>query len=284
MKIISVAGISGSGKTTVLQVLGDEGYLILDSLTCATIDPVVRILNEDPNTTKIAVVLDFKTKEELDCKCKSLKEVTDELKIELMTFFVTAETNIIINRFKEARRLHPFMAKQTVSSIEQSIKLEQDITYSYAYHSDFIFDTTDTSVIENRKIVLNALDKKIDFSVNIISFGFKYDSVAEADYIFDLRFLPNPFYIPALRNQTGLDDDVYNYVFAQQDANEFFEAILKLLKIALRNSAKEGRIVTTIAFGCTGGQHRSVSFARRLASTLSSEYKINVMHRELAKD
>lgn len=284
MEIISLVGLSGSGKTTALHVLGDEGYLILDSLSAETIGPIVEILSNDLATQKVVIVLDFYSKEEFNRKYEALDVVCKKLELPFTKYFIKSDRDVIISRYKELRRLHPLIITKSEDSVESSVNLEVKITKLYASIADYTFDTTNTSVIEYRRLLMASLDKQSKFSINVMSFGFKHGSVSEADFIFDLRFLPNPFYIQELREQTGLQDCVYDYVFSFDDANLFYESVLNLIKIALRNFEREGRVVTTIAFGCTGGRHRSVSFARRLGNELTQNYDVNIIHREQKKD
>ncbi len=281
MQIISVAGLSGSGKTSVIQVLSDEGYLILDSLSASTIKPVLRVILEDESTQKIAMVIDFNSKEEFDQKHHAIEELVAEVEVEYLRYFIKSDDSTIISRYKEQRRMHPMMITGKFDSLEESLKLEKLATSYYASISDFTFDTTGLSIVNLRKQILKSLNQSNKFTINIVSFGFKHGTVSEADYVFDVRFLPNPFYIEDLRKKTGNDDDVYDYVFSFEDANNFYSHITELMKIALKNFETEGRVVTTIAFGCTGGQHRSVSFARRLAKDLKDNYEINLIHKEM---
>lgn len=281
MQIITVAGLSGSGKTSIVQILSDEGYLILDSLTANTIEPVLNIILSDNSEAKIALVVDFIDKHEFELKHQAIERVAAKDEVELLRFFVTCSDGKIISRYKEQRRMHPLMITKKFDSLEESIKLEQKTLSYYASISDYTFDTTSLSVVNLRKQVLASLKTKAQFSINVVSFGFKHGFVSEADYVFDVRFLPNPFYNPELRVKTGLDDDVYDYVFNFEDANKFYDGIKAIMDIALANFENEGRVVTTIAFGCTGGQHRSVSFARRLANELTDKYEVNLVHKEI---
>ncbi len=281
MQLISVAGLSGSGKTSVIQVLSDEGYLILDSLSATTIEPILKVILNDNPDEKIAMVIDFMDKEEFELKHKAIESVAAINEIPLLRYFIKCSDSKIISRYKEQRRMHPLMITKRFDSLEESIKLERNTTSYYASISDFTFDTTDLSIVNLRKQVLATLERDSKFSINIVSFGFKHGTVAEADFVFDVRFLPNPFYIEDLRKKTGLDDDVYDYVFSFSEANDFYNGVENIINLALEHFEKEGRVVTTIAFGCTGGQHRSVSFARKLASRLDSKYEINLVHKEI---
>lgn len=281
MKLISVVGLSGSGKTSILQVLGDEDYLILDSLGVNTIIPILKIIQEDNIHSKVALVVDFNDAEEFNDKCSAISKVVHNLDINWIKYYVYADIQTIISRYKQYRRLHPLVISKKKDSLEESIKLEIAITKDYQEKADYIFDTSSLSIINLRKQVLKTIKKDNKLLINVISFGFKYGSILDADYVFDLRFLPNPYYEKELREKTGLDNDVYNYVFSFEDANKFYSHIYELLLIAQNNYIKEGRVVTTIAFGCTGGQHRSVSFVRRLANDLSNKYDVSVIHKQL---
>ncbi len=281
MQIISVAGLSGSGKTSIIQVLSDEGYLILDSLSSNTIQPILEVIKKDDANAKIALVIDFLSKEEFEDKLHSIDQFCADDDITLIKYYVSASDSKLISRYKEQRRMHPMMITKKYDSLDESLKVEKSVLSYYASIADYSFDTTSLSLVNLRKDILKSLNQDTKFSINVVSFGFKHGFFSEADYVFDVRFLPNPFYLEELRKKTGEDDDVYDYVFSFDDANDFYDKTKELLDIALKNFINEGRVVTTIAFGCTGGQHRSVSFARRLAGELEANYEVNLIHNEM---
>ncbi len=278
MEIIAIAGLSGGGKTSVLQVLSEEKYVILESLEADVTKEVIDVIAKKHSNSKVALVLRYESASDFEKKCLVVDELQKDYHVTRM--FLKANKQILLNRYRELRKTHPLMLDNKNLMLEEALDLEVKITQQFKKNSDFVIDTTDTSVKDLKQILLNYLSKHYDFTVNILSFGFKYGSVHEADYVFDVRFLPNPYYITELRPKSGLDNPVYEYVFSSVEANEYYYHVLKLINLAIEGFKKEKRLHTTIGFACTGGQHRSVSFARRLAEDLDTTNDVVVRHIE----
>lgn len=278
MEILTIAGLSGSGKTSVLQVLSEERFVILESLEAESIKDVISVIAREQKDAKIALVLRFETAEDFSRKCEVIEELEKEYRVRKM--FLRANAEVLVNRYRELRKTHPLMLKDNTLLLEECIASEIQATTHYKLDSDVVIDTTNTTIKDLRQTILNFLDKKHRFTLNIMSFGFKYGGVKEADFVFDCRFLPNPYYIPELRPKTGLDSEVYDYVFSFDEANLYYDNVLSLIKIALDGFKRERRVQCTIAFACTGGKHRSVSFAERLAKDLAEDNDIAIRHLE----
>lgn len=278
MEILVIAGLSGGGKISVLQVLSEEKYVILESLEADVTKEIMEVITKKHNDSKVALVLRYENEEDFEKKCAVVDELQENHQVTRM--FLKANKRILVNRYRELRKTHPLMLNDKNLMLEEALDLEGKITQQFKKNSDIVIDTSDTSVKDLKQILLNYLSKHYEFTVNIFSFGFKYGSVHEADYVFDVRFLPNPYYKVELRPQSGLDNPVYEYVFSFEESNEYYEHVLKLINLAIEGFKKEKRLHTTIAFACTGGQHRSVSFARRLARDLDATNDVIVRHIE----
>ncbi len=269
MELLVITGLSGSGKTSVIQVLSEERYVILESLSAKSLPNVIDEINANQPNDRVAIVIRYNNEKEFNDKVEAIRQL--EKRYSVTRLFLKANRQVLMNRYRELRKSHPLMLVNKNLLLEESLVLETKITQEFKKEADYIIDTSDLAVKDLKASVLSVIKKQYEFNLNIVSFGFKHGSVHEADYVFDVRFLPNPYYIEELRPKTGLDDAVYNYVFSFEIANEYYEHVLALLKIAIDGFKKEKRLQATIAFACTGGKHRSVSFARRLAKELDTQ-------------
>ena len=194
--------------------------------------------------------------------------------------FLDATDGELVSRYKETRRSHPLAADGRVLD---GIKLERELLSPLKSLSQNVVDTTELTPRQLRKAISEQFSSEQDqssFRIEVVSFGFKYGLPLDADLVFDVRFLPNPYYDPALRNLTGLDKEVFDYVMNHKESEEFYNHLTQLIKPILPGYKKEGKSVLTIAVGCTGGQHRSVAFAHRLAQDLKNDWTVNETHRD----
>lgn len=278
MEVLVIAGLSGSGKTSVLQVLSEEKFVILESLSADVTEEIIDAIAVKQSDARVALVLRYTNADDFNQKAEVVNKLAQKYAVTKM--FLKTNKQILVNRYRELRKVHPLMLENKNLMLEESLEMEVKITQQFKKESDLVIDTSDTSVKDLKQVILNFLNKHYEFTINIVSFGFKHGSVHEADYVFDVRFLPNPYYLKELRPKSGLDSDVYEYVFSFEEAKEYYSHVLKLIKLAIEGFKKEKRLHTTIAFACTGGQHRSVSFARRLAADLDDKNDVIVRHIE----
>ncbi len=274
-EILVVCGMSGSGRTTVNQVLTDDGYIILENLTTELLEKMMNVFVEDTEKNKIAIILNVRNLERVKTRIDLLKTFASD-KVDIKTIMLTTNANVLINRYQESRKLHPITKKDPSISLVEAIRMEEKIVETMSDSYNFVLDTSSLSAKDTKAIIRNFLkSQKFEFTVNIQSFGFKYGMPLDSDLVFDVRFLPNPFYIKELRPKSGLDQEVRDYVFSDPFAIKYYENIRELVKTAIEGYQNEGRLAVNISIGCTGGQHRSVSFVERLVTELNQDYIVS---------
>ncbi|MCC8195883.1 MAG: RNase adapter RapZ [Ruminococcus sp.] len=282
MKIIIVTGMSGAGKSSAINYLEDIGYYCIDNMPPEMLLSFARfIIGSDKLITKVAISVDIRSGE-LFSKFEDCVNALRAPDVELSVLYLDADDDTLVKRYKETRRKHP-LDDEAFGNLYKAISLEREETERAKEMSDFYIDTTDFKMADFRvKMAEFFTDKGARMAISVISFGFKYGIPKDADLVFDVRCLPNPFYVPELKNKCGLDDEVYNYVMSFSESNEVFKKIYDLVGFMIPMYEKEGRSRLVIAFGCTGGRHRSVSFARRTADALSTDkLSVRVEHRSL---
>lgn len=281
-EILIISGLSGSGKTATIQVLLDFGYLILSNLEEDNYFEMIQNIVSHTSNNKIAFIINIVNKESFDREYSSftkLKEVFPDY--EYKQIFIKASPKVLINRYQETRKLHPFsFYNGSEISLEEGIGKEIEISNEFRLKSDLVIDTDNLSTVDTKKILQNYLSEEVEFTINITSFGFKFGQEPNSDFIFDLRSLPNPFYIENLRHKSGLDKEVRDYVFASSRAENLYEGIKNMIISTIPGYQNAGKVILFIGVGCTGGQHRSVAFAEKLYHDLKEEYNVNVIHRE----
>ncbi len=280
--LIIITGMSGSGKSVALEAIEDTGYFCIDNLPPILIPKVVELMEStDGKMNKVALGIDLRGKEFFDDLIQKLETVLINEDIMLRIVFLDTDDERLVSRYKETRRSHPL--NEGVSVLE-AIKKERDILDDLKGRASVIVDTTDLSEKElrDRIFTLYSGGREQFFAVNVLSFGFKHGVPIDADLMFDVRFLPNPFYIPEYRPLTGLSQEVYDYVMKWQDTNTFYDKLYDMIKYLIPQYIKEGKSQLTIAMGCTGGQHRSVALSRRLAKDLEEKFafSVNTTHRD----
>lgn len=281
MKFVVVTGMSGAGKRTVMKMLEDAGYYCVDNLPAALISTFVELITLPKNDiTKVALGLDVrsdKSFEEINQTLTSMKE--SGLSYEIL--YMDASDEILIKRYKESRRIHPIKG----NSIEESIQKERQILGAIRKQADYIIDTS-SLLTRYLKEELDRIFLKNEaynsLMVQIMSFGFKHGIPMEADLVFDVRFLPNPFYIEELKTKTGNDKEVWDYVMGFKEAECFLDKLTDMISFLIPNYIKEGKYRLVICIGCTGGRHRSVTLANALYERMKDkgEYGLTLMHRD----
>lgn len=282
MKLFIISGRSGSGKSTILQALEDHGYQCIDNLPVNLLHSLVEenLRQEPHDALQLAVCIDARSQ-----SLQSFPEILQGLPLarsERRVVYLDAVSPTLVKRFSETRRRHPLTSDKV--DLRQAIDVEAQVLATIADLADLTIDTTQLS---SQQLIAQFVDRVLDHdssNINLLlrSFGFKYGVPVDADFVFDLRCLPNPHWQPELRNLSGLDQPVKDYLYAQSMVNEMFSDISGILNRWVPRFEDNARVYMTVAVGCTGGQHRSVYMAQRLAEHLSDRYdNVLVRHREL---
>ncbi|MFU2204350.1 RNase adapter RapZ [Streptococcus hyovaginalis] len=280
MDLVIVTGMSGAGKTVAIQSFEDLGYFTMDNLPPTLLLKFIELIEQTSDYNRVAVVIDMRSRLFFDQITSILDKLEDYKTIDFKVLFLDATDGELVSRYKETRRSHPLAADGRVLD---GITLERELLAPLKNFSQNVVDTTELTPRQLRKEIATQFANNTDkpgFRIEIISFGFKYGLPLDADLVFDVRFLPNPYYQVELREQTGLDQPVYDYVMSKQESEAFYQSLLALLEPSLPGYQREGKSVLTIAIGCTGGQHRSVAFAHRLSEDLSTQWSVNESHRD----
>ena len=285
MEILIISGLSGGGKSRAATYLEDIGYYIVDNLPAEMMAKFAEFCaGSSGRYDRVALVYDVRAGEPFDL----LIDTLESLKISGVNcrmLFLEAETSAIINRYKETRRNHPLATNGR--SIEQAIQIERELLQPVRDHADFVIDSTSFPIAKLRSELINLFGTQEDrqgVNVNVMSFGFKHGIPIEADLVFDVRFMPNPYYVAELKHKTGLDEDVRDFVFNFQQTNLFVEQLEKMISFLLPLYTEEGKSVLVIAIGCTGGHHRSVAVAHELAEFIAREgYPVVENHRDISR-
>lgn len=282
-KLVVITGMSGAGKTVAVQSFEDLGYYCVDNLPPALLPKFLELMKDGSNTiNKVALVMDLRGREFFDALFGALDELAESDWLEEHVLFLDAQDKTLVSRYKETRRHHPLAPNGLpLAGIEQ----ERQILADLRGRAQYFIDTTNLKPKELREKIIGRYgeEKQKIFSINIISFGFKYGMPIDADLVFDVRFLPNPHYVDHLQPLTGLTKDVSDYVLKWKETQKFNEKLLDLLSFMLPQYKKEGKSQLVIAIGCTGGQHRSVTLAEHYEKYFSKQYITHVSHRDIDK-
>lgn len=287
MKFVILTGMSGAGKSTALKMMEDIGFYCVDNLPIALLEKFVELTDWQQNAElqKVAVGIDIRSGQALE----ELRGVLDRLEsvgagCEIL--FLDAEDSVLVKRYKETRRNHPLSGGERV---DKGIQEERKRMAFLKERADYIIDTSRLLTRELKaeldKIYVQNQDYKNLF-ITILSFGFKYGIPADSDLVFDVRFLPNPYYVEGLRAKTGNDKEIQEYVLQFKEAHEFMDKLEDMLNFLIPNYIAEGKNQLIISIGCTGGKHRSVTLANELYHKLSGrkEYGLKIEHRDIEKD
>ena len=286
MEILIISGLSGSGKSRAATFLEDIGYYIVDNLPAEMMLKFANFCTASGGRyDRVALVYDVRAGEPF----QRLVDVVDKLRrkggVRCRMLFLEADTRAIISRYKETRRSHPLCVEGL--SIEEAVRRERELLAPVRERADFVLDTSAFSTAKLRSELLSLFgggDTQQALNVSVMSFGFKNGLPLEADLVFDVRFLPNPYYVPELKHLTGLDEPVREYVFASEAAGRFLERLEPLLAFLLPQYLQEGRTELVIAVGCTGGRHRSTAMAHHLATYIGGlGYPVSESHRDISR-
>ena len=285
MRFVVVTGMSGGGKSTALRMLEDAGFYCVDNLPVPLIEKFVELIaTPGGEVSKVALGLDVRA----DQAFADIQKILEKLKENGYVFeilFMEASDRTLLRRYKETRRMHPLSQG---GRIEDGIKKERDILNDIKVKSDYVIDTSNLLTRELKEELDRIFVQNEEYNslmITILSFGFKHGIPADADLVFDVRFLPNPFYIDELKYKTGNDKEVQDYVMGFPEAHTFIAKLADMAEFLIPNYIKEGKYQLVIGIGCTGGKHRSVTLANRLYERMknSGSYGVKIAHRDIGQ-
>ena len=284
LRVVIITGLSGSGKSTALRALEDIGFFCVDNLPVVLLPKFLDITTlSSPEIDRVAMVMDLRERSFLDKYPRIFTRLKDKgYKIDIL--FLESSDDSLLHRFSETRRIHPLSEK---GPIMEGILLEREKLLSLKQMADKIIDTTSLNVHQLKDIVQRHFLPSSGYHkmvVNVTSFGYRYGLPADADLVFDVRFLPNPYFVENLKNFDGHHAAVKDYVLKNKESKEFLKKILDLMALLIPLYEKEGKVRLNVALGCTGGKHRSVVMANELSSYFSAmKYMVNLNHRDINK-
>lgn len=284
MKIVVITGMSGAGRSQAMKAFEDAGYYCIDNMPLALMPKFVELVeNNTENIERVALVTDIRGRRFFDILEKTIESMKNT-NADFKTLFLEASNPSLIKRYKEARRTHPL---NPGGSIEEGINKERKRLEVIRNMADHIIDTSDLSLAKFREAIndiFEETDGAVELTLSLMSFGFKKGIPLDADFVYDVRMLPNPFYIEELKPQSGNDEAVRQYVMKFPESQEYYSRLREMIEFQIPLCIKEGRRQIVVAIGCTGGQHRSVTFANLLSWEFEAAgYKVNCKHRELSQ-
>ncbi len=284
-EVLIITGMSGAGRTTAAHSLEDLGWYVVDNLPPQLFSTMAQLIGKNPDTAlKLALVVDVRSKEFFE----SLREAMNQLRTdgaELRMLFLDASDEALLRRFETLRRPHPL---QGDGSILDGIAAERQLMAALREEAEMILDTSEFNVhdLSTATTELFTEDGPIVIRLNIISFGFKYGVPQDANFMADVRFIPNPHWVPGLRQHTGQDHEVSNYVLEQKGVDAFIDSYVAMMEPVVEGYRAENKHYATLAFGCTGGKHRSVSITEEIAKRLATftGVKVKISHRDMGRE
>ena len=283
-KILILTGESGAGKSSAMKHLEDLGFYCIDNIPPTLVLSLIRLIEDNPEIEKAVLVTDIRNpsfRTTAPEKLKNIKSKNPDVEI----WYFTSDKEALIKRFSETRRPHPFERYEPKKSLEALIDEEKGILEPVKALADRVIDTTGMTTHDLKRFLKEIIcSGRPRLKVTILSFGFKYGLPPSADNVFDVRFLPNPHFVPQLRPKTGMDREVAEYIFRFPEAKETLQLITRFIEFTLPMYEQEGKAYVTYAIGCTGGQHRSVALTELIAKKIAEKFKgfsVFVEHREL---
>ncbi|EPE62688.1 RNase adapter RapZ [Exiguobacterium sp. SH0S1] len=275
-ELIIISGMSGAGKSVAMNSFEDLGYFCVDNLPPVLLPQLIDVISSV--RPKIAVAIDTRTPDFID----SLFIVIDDLEqknVHPHLLYLDTRDDVLVRRYKETRRSHP-LAPEDAPLV--GIKMERSLLEGFRDRAHTLYDTSDLKpqMLKDR-ILLQFNEERIPFTVNFMSFGFKHGVPLDIDLLFDVRFITNPFYIPELRPLTGQTEAVQTYVMSHPEARAFYKKVIDMLEFLLPQYKREGKAQVVVAFGCTGGKHRSITFAEKVSAHFAERYNVKTVHRDL---
>jgi UPF0042 nucleotide-binding protein len=286
LELVIITGLSGAGRSAAAKCFEDLGFFVVDNLPPELISTLVELGSRGSGVARLAVVMDVRSR----AFSKDLRQVIRDLAEQRMrprVLFLEARPDVLVRRFESVRRTHPM---QGGGRLVDGIAAEQELLAPVRDEADVVIDTSERSVHELRRLIESQFaggegSGAPQLRATVLSFGYKYGLPVDADLVVDVRFLPNPYWIPELRPMTGLDDEVRDYVLAQEGAEEFLDRYTEILRIIGAGYRRESKPFLTLAVGCTGGKHRSVAMSDQLAKRLTDMgIQTTVVHRDLGRE
>ena len=282
-ELVLVSGMSGAGRSTAARALEDLGWFVVDNLPPSLLPQVIAEVQDDIDDARLAVVVDVRGGKIFDDLADSLQRVLDD-GIDLRVLFLEAGDNELVRRFESSRRPHPL---QGAGGILDGLVRERELLGDLRARADLVIDTSSLNAHDLRRKVDAAFggSDRVQLRATVMSFGFKYGLPLDADIVNDVRFLPNPYWVPELRDLTGLDASVSDFVTEMAEARDFLDQVASILDLVSDGYLREGKRYVTVAIGCTGGKHRSVAMAENLAARLVKVgVEVLVVHRDLGRE
>lgn len=283
-EIVFLTGVSGAGKSTAMSFLEDVGYYCIDNMPAELVSVFLSLMDTSNKYSKVAIVTDVRSKGVFS----AFKEYIEKLKdddVSVKVIYLDIKNHVALKRYKLTRRKHPYSDKFN-GSIEDALNYEKEVLAPIRESADYVIDTSDMTSPQLRSRLSQILigeDKSV-MNIHVMSFGFKHGIPTDADFVLDVRCLPNPYWVEKLRPMTGLDQEVYDYVFSFEQAHELLDKLKNLLDFLNPLYIKEGKSQLVIAIGCTGGNHRSVAIAEALNKHFSRKWdNVTVNHRDIEK-
>lgn len=282
-ELIIITGMSGAGKSVAIRSFEDLGFFCIDNLPPALLPTFLNLMKESKKEiSRIAAVMDLRGGDFFSSLIDALDRIEREDLVKTKILFLDADDETLVSRYKETRRSHPLSENGLPLT---GIHHERELLADVKERAQFIYNTSSMKPRELRQRIIAQFSgvNSRKFTVSVMSFGFKYGMPIDADLVFDIRFLPNPYYIESLRSKTGLDEDVSSYVLKYDETKELIQKLTDLFEFMIPLYKKEGKTQLIIAFGCTGGQHRSVTLAEYFGNHLDQYAPTVITHRDIAK-
>ena len=283
MRFVVVTGMSGGGKSTALKMLEDAGYYCVDNLPVSLIEKFVELIAmPNSESSKVALGLDVRADQSFEDVTRILEGLKEKgYKFEIL--FMDADENALIKRYKETRRVHPLSQD---GRVEDGVRRERKVLETIRRNADYVIDTSNLLTRELKEELDRIFIRNKEYNslmITVMSFGFKHGIPADADLVFDVRFLPNPFYVDGLKSKTGNDREVQEYVMGFPESEEFMKKLIDMIAFLIPNYVKEGKYRLVIAIGCTGGKHRSVTLSNELYKRMKDKgsYGMKLYHRDV---
>ncbi len=283
-ELIILTGLSGAGKSTAYGILEDMGYYCIDSMPVVLLNTFLELLSKNDAQKRVAIVIDVRSTQDFDSLLQTISDA-ERYGYNMKVIYLDVKAEEALKRYKLTRRLHP-LAGKFAGNIEEALNYEKKMLEPLRLRADNVIDTTELSTSDLKVRLAQILNSESTdiMNIHVESFGFKFGIPTEADFVIDVRCLPNPYWSEKLRDKTGLDKEVYDYVFSFDESKELLSRLTDLLNFLNPLYIKEGRSQIVIAIGCTGGRHRSVAFAEALRKNFTSHWgNVSVHHRDIDK-